>query len=294
MLLGHNDLNGVYTALMSPIVHGELDTHLQDKLIEEQIGIVNGLVLFGTTGQNPVFSWEEQISRMIEINRRVGDKTNLIYCISSNSTQEVISNIRKLESEIGPSTILTTTGYYNKPGQQGQIEHYNAISEFIQGKLIVYEVPGRTNTSLDDSSWQRLNLNRIIGVKDATSNAGDLDRIQFFKDLGLYYFTGEDGTFEETLTNGGEGIISASSNASPLGFKGIYDGIISQVALNPLIEYCFHTTNPVPLAKLFNTEAKLPLSIRDANPSALERLKQANIDFNLYSKHCILSNQYSH
>ena len=293
MILRHDDLKGVYTALMSPVVHSELDTHLQDKLIKEQIGIVNGLVLFGTTGQNPVFSWEEQIARMIYIQKQFGDKTNLIYCISSNSTQEVISNIRKLEKEVGPSTILTTTGYYNKPGQQGQIEHYNTISEFIQGKLIIYEVPGRTNTSLDDSSWKKLNLNRIIGVKDATSSAGELDRIQFFKKLGLYYFTGEDGTFGETLVNGGEGIISASSNASPLGFKGIYDRNISQVVLDPLVEYCFHTTNPVPLAELFNTEVKLPLSIRDADPSALKRLKQSNISPNLYSKHCILSNQYS-
>ena len=173
LLIKKNELGGIYTALVSPIKDETLDVAYQDKIIEYQIeNGVSGIVIFGTTGQNPCFTWEEQVKRTIEIANKFKDKTRIIFCFSSNCTREVIKKMEEIEKCLGPVTFLSTTGYYNKPGQKGQVKHFEKIANSIKGNLIIYEVPGRTNVSMNEESWRELSkIENIIGIKDATNLA---------------------------------------------------------------------------------------------------------------------------
>ena len=55
-------LDGVFTALITPFLKGEIDFPSLEKLIRQQIsGGINGLVLCGTTGESPTLDEEEKL-----------------------------------------------------------------------------------------------------------------------------------------------------------------------------------------------------------------------------------------
>ena len=91
-----------------------------------------------------------------------------------NATAEAIELARFAE-KAGADAILSVTGYYNKPTQEGLIAHFQALHDVTALPIILYNVPGRTVANLSVETLGVLSkLTRIIGVKDAT---GDLARV---------------------------------------------------------------------------------------------------------------------
>ena len=46
-----------------------------------------------------------------------------------NSTQAAVERVRRLAQVRGLSGVLTANPYYNRPGQEGQYQHFKAIAE---------------------------------------------------------------------------------------------------------------------------------------------------------------------
>ena len=66
----------------------------------------------------------------------------------------------------GADAALVVAPYYNKPTQQGFIEHYKAIAETIDLPICVYNIPGRTGKNIEPDSICRLGeLENIALVK---------------------------------------------------------------------------------------------------------------------------------
>ena len=67
--------------------------------------------------------------------------------------------------------MLSVTGYYNKPSQEGQYRHFKAIAEAVDIPILLYNIPGRAIVEISVETMARLSKHpNIIGVKDATAN----------------------------------------------------------------------------------------------------------------------------
>ena len=100
----------------------------------------HALVPCGTTGESPTMSHSEH-QRVLEI---VIDQANgrvpVIAGAGTNSTSEAIS-LTKHANDIGADGVLSIIPYYNKPTQEGLIQHFKMIAEKVDIPIIIYNSP---------------------------------------------------------------------------------------------------------------------------------------------------------
>lgn len=68
---------------------------------------------------------------------------------------------------------MLITPYYNKTSQRGLIAHFTKIADEVALPVVLYNVPSRTNMTIDIETVLKLSENPyIVALKDAT---GDLE-----------------------------------------------------------------------------------------------------------------------
>lgn len=267
---------GIHTAIITPFNNDIVDYDAFAKIIEHQIsGGVAGIVPCGTTGESPTLSHDEHkevIKKAIDI---ANGRLNIIAGTGSNSTQESIELTQDAE-QVGADAALLVTPYYNKPTQEGLYLHFKKIHDETRIPLILYNIPGRSVIDLKNDTLARLfELERIIGIKDAT---GDLNRpLELNKVVKkeIAHFSGEDGNALDFYQTNGNGLISVTSNIFPSLVTKVYNdwkaGNIdearkTQELLSEINKILFIETNPIPIKfamayKGFcSNEIRLPLT----------------------------------
>src|ERR1700761_5888641 len=164
-------IRGSIPALITPMKDGKVDEAAFRKLVNWQIEQgSHGLVPCGTTGESPTLSHEEHM-RVIELCvEEARGRVPVIAGAGSNATAEAISLTRHAK-RVGADAVLSVTGYYNKPSQEGLYRHYAAIVEAVDIPILVYNIPGRAIVEISVETMARLaKIPAVIGVKDATSN----------------------------------------------------------------------------------------------------------------------------
>ncbi|TGQ24955.1 4-hydroxy-tetrahydrodipicolinate synthase, partial [Mesorhizobium sp. M4B.F.Ca.ET.214.01.1.1] len=97
----------------------------------------------------------------------VDSKVPVIAGTGTNNTQKSIqASVRA--REIGADGIMLITPYYNKTNQRGLIEHFTTIANAVKLPVILYNVPSRTNMTIDPETVETLSGNEyIVAIKDA-------------------------------------------------------------------------------------------------------------------------------
>jgi len=207
---------GSFTALITPFKDGKFDETSFRSIIDFQLNSgTHGLVPTGTTGESPTLSHEEHI-RIVEVCiEQANKKAPVIAGTGSNSTEEAIY-LTKHAEKAGADAALVVTPYYNKPSQEGLLQHFTKIANSVDIPIIIYNIPGRSIVDMTNETMAKLfKIKNIVGVKDAT---GDIPRVYFTKnEVGSDYnlLSGEDATTLAFLTYGGHGAISVTSNIAP-------------------------------------------------------------------------------
>jgi 4-hydroxy-tetrahydrodipicolinate synthase len=207
---------GSFVALITPFRDGKVDEDAFAKLIEWQIAEgSHGLVPVGTTGESPTLSHAEH-RRVIEICVEVTKKrVPVIAGAGSNNTLEAVE-LTKFAKAAGADAALSVTGYYNKPTQEGQYQHFKAISDAVDLPIIIYNIPGRTVVDISVETMVRLaELKNVIGVKDATSNLARTSLQRHLIGREFIQLSGEDATSLGFNAHGGVGSISVTANVAP-------------------------------------------------------------------------------
>src|SRR6185369_4216002 len=94
----------------------------------------------------------------------------IIAGTGGNSTAEAIE-LSESAKKNGATASLSVVPYYNKPTQEGLYQHFRKIAETVDLPLILYNVPVRTVTDMQNDTVLRLaQVPGIIGIKDATAN----------------------------------------------------------------------------------------------------------------------------
>ena len=139
---------GAYTAIVTPFTAGgEVDYDRLAQLVTRQIeGGVDGIVPVGTTGESPSLDYDEHNRVIDTVISAAAGRAKVIAGTGANSTSEALKLTRHAR-EAGADGTLQVTPYYNKPNQQGLIQHFTAVAD-IGLPVVLYNIPGRTSREI--------------------------------------------------------------------------------------------------------------------------------------------------
>ena len=178
---------------------------------------------------------------------------------------------------VGADCALIVTPYYNKPNQNGLIQHYTKIADEIDIPQILYNVPSRTACDLLPSSVEILSGHKnIVGIKEAVDSKERIDALIAIssKSKDFLIFSGDDPTFLQMIKKGGDGVISVAANVVPNYISKIcafaknnqFDEAIEiDNLLSDLYDLLFIESNPIPVKwmlykmNLIKNSIRLPL-----------------------------------
>ena len=211
-------LHGCGTALITPFQRdGSLDEPALRSLVAWQVESgIDFLVPCGTTGETPTLTREEWL-RVIQITVEIaGGRVPVVAGATSNSTADAMEKAKAVAATPGVDVILTASPYYNKPTQEGQFQHFQAIAAAVPKPLLLYNVPGRTGANIEPATLARLaQIPNIIGVKEASGNISQIAEVFNAVPDTFLVFSGDDAITLPVIALGGVGIISVASNEIP-------------------------------------------------------------------------------
>jgi 4-hydroxy-tetrahydrodipicolinate synthase len=268
------DLKGCGTALVTPFRNGQVDYDAFAALVDSQVNAgIDFLVPLGTTGETPCLTDEEKIKVLTLAKDRSCGKP-VVAGVGTNSLEHTIANIRLLEPH-GVDVFLVVVPYYNKPPQEGMYQYFKAVAESTKKPVLLYNVPGRTGANLEAATTLRLaQIDNIIGIKEASSNRGQILDIIAGRPEGFLVLSGNDDETFPLMKAGADGVISVASNVAPVPVAelahAMLEGKIEKAAglhekLSPLFRNCFVESNPIPAKAalaamgMMANELRLPL-----------------------------------
>jgi len=286
---------GSLVAIVTPPKNVRVDGQALKELIERQIeGGTQGIVPCGTTGESATLTHEEHtevISIAVEACR---GRVPVLAGTGSNSTHEAIALTRQAEAA-GADGSLLITPYYNKPNQEGLIEHFTAVAAETALPIVLYNVPGRTAVNMLPKTVEHLaKIKNIVGIKEASGSLMQISEIIARCGDGFTVLSGDDGLLWPILAVGGRGVISVTANVLPEPMARLVDAALNDdmnaarrahYELMEMNEALFVDTNPIPvktalaLMEKIENEFRLPLSPLTGEP--LHCLKAALKNYSL-------------
>lgn len=212
---------GTGVAIVTPFKeNGDIDIDALEKVTEHIIsGGCEYIVMLGTTGETATQSKEEKLKVVNTIMRINNKRVPLVMGIGGNNTQEILNTIRDFNFD-GIDAVLSVSPYYNKPNQQGIINHYTAIADKSPRPVILYNVPGRTGSNMTAATTLKLaQHDNIIGMKEASGNMEQCMEIIKNKPEDFLVISGDDALTFPFMSLGMDGVISVVAHAYPKDFS---------------------------------------------------------------------------
>jgi len=277
---------GTAPALVTPFTaDNQLDLGALRRHIDFVIsGGVEGIVLLGTTGENPTISGEER-RRIVEVaieytNKRIP----VIIGTGTNDTSDCIRYSREA-AEAGADALLIVGPYYNKPTHNGYIAHFAAVAEATDCPIIAYNVPGRTGSNIKAETMLAIaeHVPTVVAVKEASADLAQISDIIRNRPEGFAVYAGDDELVLPIVALGGDGVISVLANAVVHPFTDLVRLCLAgdftaakslHYALLDIMRACFYESNPIPIKTLLgemglmNPLMRLPLIPMSEGPKA--------------------------
>ncbi|MBA5630108.1 4-hydroxy-tetrahydrodipicolinate synthase [Moheibacter lacus] len=211
-------LTGTGIALITPFNQdGSIDFPALEKLVNYSIkGGVEYLVCLGTTAETPTLTKKEKSEIVSTIKSANAGRLPLVLGIGGNNTSEVIEEFKSTDlSDF--AAILSASPAYNKPSQEGIYQHYKAIAENTEAKIILYNVPGRTGSNINPETTLRLanDFKNIVAIKEASPNFLQSTEILKEKPEEFIVLSGDDEFGLPMTLAGGKGVISVIAQGLP-------------------------------------------------------------------------------
>ncbi len=218
-----NELIGTGTALITPFYPDlSVDFEALGRLVEQQIsGGTNYLVALGTTGESATLSRSEKAAVLACIKEANQGRLPLVLGLGGNNTQALLDDFSQQDFS-GFSAVLSVSPYYNKPNQEGILRHYTAIANASKLPVILYNVPGRTGTSVSAAVQLKLAQHpNVVATKEASGNMDLIMNILRDKPDDFLVISGDDALTFPMMALGASGVISVVNHAVPTAFSGM-------------------------------------------------------------------------
>jgi 4-hydroxy-tetrahydrodipicolinate synthase len=252
-------LQGSIVAIVTPFKDsGEIDLDAFDELVEFHISSgTDGIVVCGTTGETPTLSDAEDAQMIERCVKKVNGRVPVIAGTGSNSTADSIKYSKKAV-ELGADALLVVAPYYNKPSKRGIYKHFSQVAKNVDAPIILYNVPGRTGSTIEPSTAIELahNCKNIIAIKEAGGDMNVFAELLANRPEGFKVYSGDDFLAYSANCLGADGCISVVANLIPADFhemmKSSIEGDYQSARklfykYRALMELMFLESNPLPV-----------------------------------------------
>lgn len=258
----------VLTAMVTPFDEkGAIDLHKTELLVEHLINNgSDGLVVAGTTGESPTLTKDEKLALFDTVVKTVNGRVPVIAGTGTNNTQASIE-LTQEAALLGINGVMAVAPYYNKPSQQGMIEHFKAIANATTLPVMLYNIPGRSVVNMTvDTIVELAKVKNIVSVKEASGDLEQMATIIEKTDTDFTLYSGDDSLTLPSMAIGGNGVISVAShiigNEMQETVQLFQAGSVNEAAKLhrkhlPLMKALFLTPNP--------TSVKMALQIKGIN-----------------------------
>lgn len=214
-------LKGTGVALATPMNKDyTVDWSSLHTLIDHTInGGVEYLVIMGTTGESPVFTWKEMLEILDFSLEKVDHRVPVVFGVGGNDTEVVVNKSKDVKS-FNLEAVLSVCPYYNNPSQNGIIRHFNMIADASEFPVILYNVPGRTVTNMEAETTLTLSRHsNIVAIKEASGDLGQAEMIIQNTPDDFLVLSGNDENSMVMIELGADGVISVIANLLPKNFS---------------------------------------------------------------------------
>ena len=217
----------------------------------------DGVVVCGTTGEGATMSHAEKLELFKAIVASCKGKGTIVANVGSNDTAASVALLKEV-NELDVDAVMAVVPYYNKPNQEGCYQHFKALAEVSKKPIVVYNVPGRTSSSIAPQTLARLanEFPTIAAVKEASGDLSAVTDIARLTPEGFMIYSGDDGIVLPMLAIGGCGVISVAGhmvgeklNAMIAAYENGDVEIAREIHkyLQPVFKGLFITVNPIPV-----------------------------------------------
>lgn len=224
----NEELRGTGVALATPMKDDySVDYESLKKLLNHIIGgSADYIVVQGTTGESPVFSWTEKLNILTFVSDHIAGKKPIVFGLGGNNTFDLIDKSKDLKT-FDLAAILSASPYYNKPSQEGILRHYNLLADAFPHPVILYNVPARTASNVEASTTIALGAHEnIVAMKEASGDLAQCKEIADNRPQGLMLLSGDDALAYDIIQMGGEGVISVIGNLMPSAFTNMVNAAL--------------------------------------------------------------------
>lgn len=242
------------------------------------------IIVNGTTAESPTLTTDEKELILKTVIDLVDKRVPVIAGTGTNDTEKSIQASIQAKA-LGADAIMLITPYYNKTNQRGLVKHFEAIANAVKLPVVLYNVPSRTNMTIEPETVEILSQHpSIVALKDATNDFEYLEEVKKRIDTNSFaLYSGNDDNVVEYYERGGQGVISVIANVIPKEFQALYDaqqsGLDIQDQFKPigiLLSALSVDINPIPIKALTsylgfgNYELRLPLiTLEDTDTKVL-------------------------
>ena len=221
----------------------------------------DGILVCGTTGENPALSEEETETLFREVKDAVGKDGFVIGGVGGNYTASVTDHMKKY-NKLGLDGYLSVVPYYNKPTQNGLLKHFTEIDAAAECPVMLYNIPGRTGIKMSADTIVKLSeLKNIKALKESTGSVDDLSQLllKLPKDFAVY--SGDDFMTFAAVAMGAVGVVSVASHVVGKEIKEMIQCVKNgnldrarelHLYLYPMFKGMFVTANPIPVKTALN------------------------------------------
>lgn len=216
---------GVGVALTTPFTNNKvnleaLKAHV-NFLLENN---AQAIIVNGTTAESPTLTTDEKELILKTVIDLVDKRVPVIAGTGTNDTEKSIQASIQAKA-LGADAIMLITPYYNKTNQRGLVKHFEAIADAVKLPVVLYNVPSRTNMTIEPETVEILSQHpSIVALKDATNDFEYLEEVKKRIDTNSFaLYSGNDDNVVEYYQRGGNGVISVIANVIPKEFQALYD-----------------------------------------------------------------------
>lgn len=251
----------LWTALVTPFTPNlEVDFESLEKLIQEQVNANNGLLVLGSTGEALNISLENK-KKIVEFVQTLDINVPLMIGVGGHDLEQTKNWVNWLETQ-KIDAYLMVTPIYSKPSDEGQYHWFKTLMDLSSRPVMLYNVPGRSGTSLSLRAVERLKDHRNYwSIKEASGSVEQFKK--YLQSSGNKpVFCGDDGLFLDFSLNGSCGLVSVASNVWPVETQEYVKQCLNKTFdAKELWETAsaslFMTSNPVPAKRLLFEEKRI-------------------------------------
>jgi len=215
-------LAGLWCATLTPLApsgaidHDRLAAHVHDLIGRG----VDGIVLFGTTGEGPSFSVSERTTALDELLAAGVPATRLAVGTGCPALPDTAALVRHALASGCPRCLVLPPYFWKGVADDGLFAWYSALIEAVCNpalRLYLYHIPQLSAVAVSPELLARLDATYpgvVAGVKDSGGDfAHTLALIEAAPDLQI--LTGDEQHLPDLMRVGGAGAICGAANLFP-------------------------------------------------------------------------------